>query len=307
MTLIRAGAVACALALVCASSAWVDGGIAAAADPRPDTPPPAKADIALFRVEPLGLDADRAARLEALFRAELERLAGAPMPGRATVERTAAADAQLRGCTAETDCLTALGKKLGVKQIVSGNVGELGDSYVLNLKLVDVTTGTEVRKVSEPLRGSPDELIEATRVAAYRLLKPEALKGSVTILSDVAGASVFLDGKPHGKTPLAKAISELPIGPHQLRLTAPGYTDFLSDVEVRFQKSTQVVVNLVVAKDPGGGPVGPARPAPVPWYASTWGYVGIGVGAVLVGVLLGRALGGQDIVDCDQDPAACAP
>lgn len=296
----RTTATVAATALLCAQAAW--------ADPKRDTPPPpAKADIALFRVEPLGLDAERAARLEALFRAELERLAGAPMPARATVERTAAGDAQIRGCTAETECLTALGKKLGVKQVVSGNVGELGDSYVLNLKLVDVTTGTEVRKVSEPLRGSPDELIEATRVAAYRLLKPEALKGSVTILSDVAGASVFLDGKPAGKTPLAKPISDLPIGPHQLRLTATGYTDFLSDVEVRFQKSTQVVVSLVVAKDPSGGRVGPSRKADTPWYSSTWGYVGIGVGAAVVGVLVGLAFGGQDVIDCDRDPAACAP
>jgi hypothetical protein len=290
-------------ALVCATTAWTER---AAADAKETPAAPAKADIALFRVEPLGLDDQRAARLEALFRAELERLAGAPLPARATVERTAASDAQLRGCTAETECLIALGKKLGVKQVVSGNVGELGDSYILNLKLVDVTTGTEVRKISEPLRGSsPDELIEATRVAAYRLLKPEALKGSVTILSDVAGASVFLDGQPRGKTPLAKPIAGLPIGPHQLRLTAAGYTDFISDVEVRFQKSTQVVVSLVVAKDPGGKPIGPARPAETPWYSSTWGYVGIGVGAVLLGVLIGSALGGQDIVDCDEDPAAC--
>jgi hypothetical protein len=268
-----------------------------------------KATIALFRVEPLGLDAERAARLEALFRLELERLHGAPLPSRVTVERSIAGDAALRGCTGEADCLTAIGKKLGVKQVVSGNVGELGDSYVLNLKLVDVETSTEVRRVSEPLRGNPDELIEAMRVAAYRLVDPEALKGSVTILSDVSGAKVFVDGKDAGKTPLAKPIANLPIGPHKLRITAPGYTDFLSDVEVRFQKSTQVVVRMVAARDPGSAIVrtGTPRPAPVPWYSTGWAYAGVAVGAILVGILVGNALAGPDVIDCSQDPMACMP
>ena len=44
-----------------------------------------KPDMALLRLEPLGLDAQRAANLDALFRAELERVAGvcglAPRPG----------------------------------------------------------------------------------------------------------------------------------------------------------------------------------------------------------------------------------
>lgn len=269
----------------------------------------ARADIALVRVEPLGLDAERAARLEALFRLELERLAGAPMPSRGAVEKAIGNDAALRACTGEPECLTAIGKKLGVKQVVSGNVGELGDSYVLNLKLVDVTTGNEVRRVSEPLRGSPDELIEAMRVAAYRLAAPDRLLGSVTILSPVRGADVYLDGKHVGKTPLAKPIANVTVGTHKLRLTSKGYTDFLSDVEVRFQKSTQVEVRMVKA-DVKGSPIvddGRPRPAPTPWYSSTWGYVGVGVGAVLLGVLIGSAIGGQDTINCSKNPEECAP
>lgn len=268
-----------------------------------------KADLALIRVEPLGLDAERAARLEALFRLELERLAGAPLATRAAVDKAIGNDAALRGCTGEPACLSTIGKKLGVKQVVSGNVGELGDSYVLNLKLVDVTTGTEVRRVSEPLRGSPDELIEAMRVAAYRLVAPERLLGSVSILSDVRGADVYLDGKHVGKTPLARPLAGQTVGAHKLRLTNKGYTDFISDVEVRFQKSTQVEVRMVKA-DVAGAPIiedGRPRPAPTPWYSSTWGYVAIGAGAVILGVVIGSALGGTDIVDCGQEPEKCAP
>lgn len=265
--------------------------------------------LALVRLEPLGLDPERAARLEALFRLELERLSGGTLPPLAAIDAVVAKDAQLRSCTAELGCLSTIGKRLGVKQIAAGNVGELGDSYVVNLKLVDVDTQKEIRRVSRPLRGNADELIEAVRVAAYELAAPEKLLGSLAILSDVAGAEILLDGKPIGRTPLGRPLQDLSVGTHQLRLRAKGYSEFGRDVDVRFQKETQVVVRMIAA--PGGLAIGPQelddrpRPAPVPWYSSTWTYVGVGVGAVLIGFLVGKALVPDPIVDCGKEPAAC--
>jgi hypothetical protein len=278
---------------------------AARAQPQPA---PARANIGLFRVEPLGLDAERAARLEALFRLELERLAGVPLPSRAQVERVTAGNPGLRGCTADPECLSEIGKKLGVKQMVSGNLGELGDSYVINLKLIDVESKSEVRKVSEPLRGSPDELIEAVRIAAYELVAPERFVGAMAILSDVGGGDVYLDGKRVGKTPLAQPITNLKVGKHGVRIARPGYTDFMTDAEVRFQKTTQVVVRMVAAPDQGRVilPGEKRRPAPRRWYSSPWGYVAVGVGAVAIGVLAGWVLAPDaDVVNCGKDPAAC--
>lgn len=268
-----------------------------------------KATIALLRLEPLGLEPEIVGRLEALFRLELERLEGAPLPTRREVDKIVAPDPALRGCTGEPECLAAIGAKLGVQSMVSGNVGALGDSYVINLKLVDVATEKEVRRVSEPLSGSPDELIEAVRVAAYRLVAPDRLRGQVQILSDVRGAEVWLDGKKIGVTPMNEPIANLEVGTHRLRITARGYTDFLSDVEVRFQKTTQVIVHLVVAKDPGGAtPIDPGakpRPDPVPWYSSTWGWVAIGAASVLLGVVVGLALADDEVVNCELDRPAC--
>jgi hypothetical protein len=256
--------------------------------------------VAVFRIEPLGLDAERAARLDALFRLELERLVGGSLPDRALVERIVGSDPTLRGCTGEPECLSSLGAKLGVRQVVAGNVGELGDAYIINLKLVDVATKVEVRKVSEPLKGNPDELIETVRVAAYRLFAPERLRGSLAILSDVSGGEVMVDGRAAGRTPLSSPIPNLPIGTHKLRIAARGYSDFVSDVEVRFQKTTQVVVRMVVVEGPA--PIGPPKPRPAetPWYSTTWGYVGIGVGALVLGVIIGAALVPDEITRCDE-------
>jgi hypothetical protein len=263
--------------------------------------------VAVFRIEPLGIEEELVSRLDALFRLELERLEGAALPSRRAVDKAIAGDNALRNCGGETDCLAGIGKKLGVKLVVNGNVGALGDSYVINLKLIDAEAGKEVRRISEPLSGSPDELIDGMRVAAYRLVAPERLKGAIAILSDVNGAEVQLDGKVVGRTPLRGPLVDLAVGKHKLRISARGYTDFMQEVEVRFQKTTQVVVNLVAAKDPGGGPIvgGPRRKADVPWYATTWGYIGIGAGAVALGVIIGLAVANDEVLRCDEDPAAC--
>lgn len=288
------------VAVLTAATARAQGGSPAPAGRKPS--------LALLRIEPLGLEPELVGRLEALFRLELERLQGAPLPPRRTVDKIVASDAVLRGCTGEPECLAAIGKKLGVQFMVSGTVAALGDSYVIDLKLVEVATGKEVRRVEEPLSGSPDELIEAVRVAAYRLFAPDQLKGSISVLADVNGAQVFLDGKPMGKTPIAQSLANLSVGKHSLRISASGYSDFLQDVEVRFQKTTQVMVSLQRARAAGPlGPPGSGPPidAPVPWYATTWGYVGIGVAAVTVGVLVGYAISADSVVDCGRNPGAC--
>ena len=258
--------------------------------------------VALYRLDPLGLDAERALRLEALFRAELERMNKMPLPSRTTIEATLAKEPGLRGCGGEPACLGALARKLDAEQIVAGNVAQLGDSYVVNLKLVDAK-GNEIRRVSEPLRGSADDLIEAVRVAAYRLVRPQELKGSLAILCDAPGANVVLDGKSVGKTPLVRPLEGIDVGKHTLKLEARGYTTFESPVDVRFQKSSEVVVRLLLI----GGPLEPLPEAPTPWYASPWMYAAVGAGAVVLGFFVGRALATDSTIDCRKDPASCMP
>lgn len=269
------------------------------------------ASVVLFRMEPLGLDSERAARLEALFRLELERMVGAPLLSKGKIERTVGRDRKLRDCTGDVRCLSAIGRLLGVKRIISGNVGELGQSYVINLKLVNTQTGKELRRISEPLQGNPDELIDAVRVAAYRLLNPGKLFGAVAVLSDVQGANIMLDGKNVGKTPLKTPIGKLKLGKHNLRIVAPGYTDFFRDIDVRFQKTTQVEVRMVAAT---GDKRAFSRPRLVgvrtqqkkgSWVASNWGYVAVGVGAVALGVVVGLVMVNTDVVDCAENPAGC--
>jgi hypothetical protein len=264
--------------------------------------------IAVWRIDALGIQAELVARLETLFRMELDRLASRPLPSRREIERAIGQDAAVRDCAGEDRCLIAVGKKVKVDVVVTGSVAALGESYILNIKAVDVVTGKQIRRIAtDPLRGSPDELIEAIRVAAYRLLAPEQLHGSVIVLSDLVGASVTIDGKGFGRTPMVSPASHLPLGKHALKVEAPGYVPFEETVDVRFQKSTRVVVRLVT-REAAGLPDGPVRTVQKdrPWYSKPWAYAAIGGAAILVGAAIGYGLAKDHVIDCSEsDSEAC--
>ena len=269
--------------------------------------------LVVLGFDALGMESDKVAQLETLFRMEIERLAGRPSPTPRDVDRALRRSRRLRECGGETACLAGIGKKLGVDLVVTGNIATLGDSHIMNIKVVDANQATELRRIaSDPLRGDPDELIDAVRVAAYRLLAPDELKGSVLILADLDGATVTLDGQVVGKTPVSQAIDDLPLGHHTLEVKAEGYSPFAEQVLVRFQKSTRVTVSLLPDPVATGGAVltGNAvrvipKPAPKRWYNKTWFLVGAGVAAVVVGGYIGHRLAQEDVVDCSASPEGC--
>jgi hypothetical protein len=275
--------------------------------PGPDEVGPEEAltqKIAVWRIDALGIESELVTRLEALFRMELDRLATRSLPTRLQIDKTIAGERDLERCGGEDRCLAAIGKKLGVDVMITGSVAALGDSYILNIKAIDVGRAAQIRRIAtDPLRGSPDELIESIRVAAYRLLAPDQLHGSIHVLSDAIGAAVYIDGQAKGMTPLPGPIVRLPLGEHQLRVESAGYLPFEEKVVVRFQKSTRVVVRLAPKVD--AGPGGPLKTVPrrhEPWYTSKWAYAGAGVTALILGVAIGRALATPDEIRCDEVP-----
>ncbi len=259
-------------------------------------------------MDALGIEPEIVARLESLFRTELERLSGRPLPSKRGMNRKLGR--RLRRCNGSTRCLAAIGKKVGVDLVVSGNIAQLGDSFVVNLKVIEVASKTEVRRIaSDPLRGNADELIETVRVAAYRLVAPDELHGSIAVLTDLVGADVSINGKIVGKTPLKNTLDGLELGELTLRVTADNHTPFEEQVRVRFQKTTRVVVRLIKANPAPISivPVDPnkTRPPPDRWYNSTWFYVTVGVGAVLLGGYVGYGLAHDEVIDCSASPMAC--
>lgn len=272
--------------------------------------------VAIWRIDPLGgLPSDVVASLESLLTQELGRLSSEIIPSSKTLLLQSRVRS-LRSCEGADNCLSALGRHLKARYVVAGNLASLGSSYVVTLKLVDARKGRSIRRISQPLSGEPEKLIEAVRVAAYRLLAPDKLLGSIQVVVNMAGASIFLDGRLSGTSPLKSPLTDLKVGVHLLKITHPQHLDFVKKVEVRFQKTTIVRVNLVKPKPMKAVvvpvPKGPiTMDSPVPFYGKWWFWTLTSVAAVALGVTLGvvvgRALGkpGPTVVNCDNNQ--CVP
>ena len=253
---------------------------------------------ALFRLDPLGIDPEIVSQLERILRSELSRVVGRELPSKRAVDEVAAQNARLANCTADPSCLVPLARALHVTRVVAGNVGGLADSYVVNLKLVD-DNGRELRRVTATLHGSPDELIDEIRVAAFRLVAPERLVGNIAVLSDVPDATVTLDGVDVGKTPLKAPLSGLPTGVHKLMVTREGFTSWSEDVPVRFEKTTQVVVHQSAMSAAAQKAERRRRAAAeTPIYARWWFWAAMAGSAIATGIGVGFGVPKQHAIDC---------
>lgn len=270
--------------------------------------------VAVWRIDALGgLSEDIVLTLENLLTKEMARIVDEVIPSSKTMafqrkSRT------LRGCEGEDECLAALGRYLKADFIVTGNLAGLGKHYVVTLKLVDTKSRRSVRSISEPLAGEAENLIEAVRLAAYRLLAPQSLLGSLRVLVNHPDAKIFVGKKYVGKSPLRSPITDLEIGRHTIKITHKDFVDLVKTVEVRFQKTTTVNVNLVkpqakekphVVKEQG--PLIADRPTP--FYSKWWFWTGVGIGAAVLGATAGwavsRTLGPHPVTVRLCDDGAC--
>lgn len=107
----------------------------------------------------------------------------------------------------------------------------------------------------------------------------QALSGKLSVNSTPAGASVEIDGKPMGKTPLNDV--DVPMGPHMIKVKYKGYQDTSRRVNISPQKSESITV--VLSQISGTVPAPSA--AKGPWFRSWpgWTVLALGIGAGAVG------------------------
>ena len=153
--------------------------------------------------------------------------------------------------------------------------------------------------------------------AAYRLLAPDKFVGRLTFDIDVKGASVYLNGKPLGKSPLGAITVQA--GTHALRVTHPAFHDYLRFIRVNFEKVTHVKVSLkmypIIAEEmkakhrhaaAGALPGQRVIYRPLPWYKRWWFITSVGV-VVLAATVTTVALVRQRHLDRDASVTLTKP
>jgi hypothetical protein len=77
---------------------------------------------------------------------------------------------QLLGCEENIACMAEIGGALGVELLLVSDLGLVGETYVLNLKLIDTRSVLVKKRVYKTVSGKADDLIEAVRRAIGELL-----------------------------------------------------------------------------------------------------------------------------------------
>src|SRR5207245_11613817 len=132
----------------------------------------------------------------------------------------------------------------GARQLIMGTTSQLGESFMIDLKLIEARTGQELRRVTHPVSGAQDALIEMGREAAVQLLAPQRFAGSLRVNAPGAeGAQLFLDGKPAGTLPLGQPLEGLSPGQHVVRVKDKAH-EISTFVEVRFGRTTDAHIEF---------------------------------------------------------------
>jgi hypothetical protein len=265
------------------TSMWAALGIAMLATATPAQPP----IVALMPLRPLGAPADVVHALEVTLRNELSLLQEARL-----VKESEVADALKREpyCEAKVPCAAAAALHAGARQLIIGTTSQLGDSFMIDLKLLDAKTGQELRRTTHPVSGSQNALIEMVREAAVQLLAPARFVGALRVeVPGASGAMLFVDGKPAGTLPLPEPLEGLAPGQHVIRVKDK-VRETSTFVEVRFGRTTAASLELGAAPVVGVPAealptllaVAPRKPA---WVRpAAIGAIGAAVASAVIGV-----------------------
>lgn len=236
-----------------------------------------KLAFAVFDLKPTGLSPETAQNLTQVLSAEVRGVEGASVISRediSTMLKFSATKMEL-GCT-DDGCMAEIGGALGVDRLITGDVGKLGNAFVISLRLLDVRRGSVENRATETYEGDEEQLLRAVRHAARSLLGLlQTGKGQVAVTASQTAATVFVDQEKRGQAPTL--IKGLAAGKHEVRVEQPRFFDWQGSVYVDAAETTSVWAQL--------------NERPQRWYQKWWVWSAGGVavaGAVVAAIVATR-------------------
>jgi hypothetical protein len=191
---------------------------------------------------------------------------------------------QMLGCTEDQGCMAELAGALDSDRLLSGTLTILERTSLLTVKVLDVKKSRTLARVTATLLDATErELVDAARRLGHEAVTGERLDttGVIRIAVDRAGATVTLDGRSLGPSPLKEAPRVLE-GPHSITVQKDGFVRWSTTVMVQAGQTVPVAADLVPIQL-----MGEAARSRL-W---TWGWVSAGVTVAATGS--GIYFGGQ--------------
>jgi TolB-like protein len=163
-----------------------------------------------------GMDKNEALALTNKFRASFANTKSYVVLERSDMDRILKEqDFKLSDACNSENCAVEVGQLLAAEKIVTGDIGKIGKTYSINIKLVDISKGTVDKTVNREYKGELDGLLQVFDEMAQEIAgvkkKSHALwyvLGGAAVLG--GGAAVLLGGGK--KTPGPSTLSGNPPG-----------------------------------------------------------------------------------------------
>jgi hypothetical protein len=144
------------------------------------------------------------------------------------------------GCLGEPSCLGRVGVMAGVHRLVSGTVRSEGARFLLALALNDIQTGKVERTFFRAASGDLDALIRGIQDGVNDLFQHRPAAAELRVDSVPDGATVVIDERIHGTTPVW--VSPLEPGTHRLRVEMTGRFPWKQEVALASGQDLLVTV-----------------------------------------------------------------
>lgn len=146
---------------------------------------------------------------------------------------------QKSGACNDVMCLVQAGEILGVQKMVGGNIGKLGNKFVIDLQIIDVQNGKIEKMESDEYVGPLEELDGSVRNLTLRLIgsdKAETGGTRLHVASQPEGARVFIDDVFRGNAPLTcDAVAGKSV---LVRTELPGYSSWQQSVRAKADQTS---------------------------------------------------------------------
>ena len=130
-----------------------------------------KITVAVLDFDPRGISTLEAQTLTDRFAAELNNTKQVILVDRRAMNEVLDEQGfEAQGCTSE-ECAAEVGALLGVKYMVNGSVGKIGDTFTIDAKMFFVATGVAERTRSKTYAGPVDGLITEIELLAWDLME----------------------------------------------------------------------------------------------------------------------------------------
>lgn len=181
-------------------------------------------------------------------------------------------DADVARCGNAVPCLAAIGTSLAATEVLLIGVSQLGD-VVVSLQRIETSTGEIAGRLAESVTAGA-EPSDAELLGWLKRLYPAEYfirYGEITVMANVDGAKVTLNGNDRGRTPLERGLRMRAPASYRLRVERPGYVPFEARVDLVPEARMEVKATLVRAEQS------------TPWFKRWYVWASVGGAAVIAG------------------------